>query len=419
MSSFEQTITQAVEDREVPPVVLIAGDKTGKLNYCQSYGSISLEGAGTGPAIRPSSTLAWMSLTKLPTVVAVLQLVGRGALPPLDDPAAVPTHLPELAALPVLLAGDDDGGETTTTTTPRTAPLTLRHLLTHTSGLAYPFLPGPLADLLARRGANPLAGVGTSATVAQRFAAHPLVSQPGAAWAYGPGLDWAGLLLERVTGRSLEAHLREHVWAPLGLAGDAAPTFFPSVVGGGGDGAAVVATSARDPKTGKVGPLPTTTPSAPRKEEEEGACLGGEGLHGSADALARLLASLLADDGAVLARGDGGGAAALFEPQLAGAARGSLLAQLERPEWIAGHVPPNGGEYNWALGGLVVEGDGAVAGRRRGCLMWGGMYNSSWILDREAGLYGIYATQTLPPGDAKVREMTKAFHEELYSKVKQ
>ncbi|KAL8397158.1 hypothetical protein RB594_004029 [Gaeumannomyces avenae] len=383
MSSFEQTIKQAVEDREVPPVVLIAGDKTGKLNYCKSYGSISLEGAGTGPAIGPSSTLAWMSLTKLPTAVAVLQLVGRGTLPPLDDPAAVPTHLPELAALPVLLAGDDDGGETeTTTTTPRTAPLTLRHLLTHTSGLAYPFLPGPLADLLARRGANPLAGVGTSATVAQRFAAHPLVCQPGAAWAYGPGLDWAGLLLERVTGRSLEAHLREHVWAPLGLAGDAAPTFFPSVVGGSGGGGSAVATSARDPKTGKVRPLPTA-PSAPRKEEEEGACLGGEGLHGSADALAR------------------------------------LLAQLERPEWIAGHVPPNGGEYNWALGGLVVEGDGAVAGRRRGCLMWSGMYNSSWILDREASLYGIYATQTLPPGDAKVREMTKAFHEELYSKVKQ
>ncbi|KAL8365349.1 hypothetical protein RB595_004245 [Gaeumannomyces hyphopodioides] len=406
MPTFEQTIKQAVEDRELPPVVLIAGDKTGKLNYRQSYGSLSLDGDGAGP-IGPSSALAWMSLTKLPTAVAVLQLVGRGALPPLDDPAAVAAHLPELAARPVLLADGE-------TTTPRAAPLTLRHLLTHSSGLAYPFLPGPLADLLARRGVDPLAGVGSGAAVPERFADHPLVFQPGAAWAYGPGLDWAGLLLERATGRTLDAHLREHVWAPLGLVGDAAPTFFAQSDGGGGG---VVATSARDPHTGRVGPLPASAPPPPPPPEKKGACLGGEGLRGSADALARLLASLLADDGAVLPRG--AGSAALFEPQLSGAARESLLRQLERPEWIAGHIPPNGGEYNWALGGLVVEGDGSVAGRKRGCLMWGGMYNSSWILDREAGLYGIFATQTLPPGDGKVREMTKAFQEELYSKVKQ
>ncbi|KLU81047.1 beta-lactamase [Magnaporthiopsis poae ATCC 64411] len=337
MSSFEQTIKQAVEDRVVPPVVLIAGDKEGKLNYRQSHGTLGLDRDNAGRPIGPESVLTWMSLTKLPTVIAVLQLVRRGALPSLDD-----------------------------------------------------------AD-------------------ADRFA-HPLLFEPGTGWSYGPGLDWAGLLLERVVGTSLDAYLREHVWAPLGLRGDAAvPTFFPAPGDGGNSN--VVGTCARNPETGRVeaGPPPPPSPGQ-QQQQQQGACLGGGGLHGTADALARLLASLLADDGAVLERG-AAGSAALFEPQLAGTAKDSLLEQLEHPEWITGYIPPNGGEYNWALGGLVVEGDSLVAGRRRGFLMWGGMYNSSWFIDREAGLYGVYATQTLPPGDDKVRDMTKAFQEEMYSRL--
>ena len=239
MSSFEQTIKQAVEDRVVPPVVLIAGDKEGKLNYRQSHGTLSLDrdGDGGGGPIGPDSVLTWMSLTKLPTAVAVLQLVQRGELPSLDDAAAVATHLPELAAQPVLVLPLT----AETATTPRKTPLTLRHLLTHSSGLSYPFLPGPLADLFARRGVDPLADVGSNKKVQDRFA-YPLLFEPGTGWSYGPGLDWAGLLLERVVGTSLDAYLREHVWAPLGLRGDAAPTFSPPPGGG-----KAVATSARDP----------------------------------------------------------------------------------------------------------------------------------------------------------------------------
>ncbi|TLS24948.1 hypothetical protein PpBr36_07502 [Pyricularia pennisetigena] len=404
MTGFEEKIEKAVQEGVSPGLVLIAGDKTGKLDYRKTFGNTSLDGAGDDQQHQPQpmsakdSVFTWMSLTKLVTAVAILQLVEQGKLS-LD--ADVADQLPELAAQPVI-AGSDDS------LAPRRGALTLRHLLAHASGLQYPFIPGALAAYYERQAARP-GGEGFDvakrrARVQERFGV-PLVFEPGEGWCYGPGLDWAGLLLERTVGESLDAYVKRAVWAPLGVDERDAPSYFPRP-GSDSD----VATSARGPD-GRMVAVPDL-PAPPAAE----AAFGGEGMRGSMDTFARLLRSLARDDG-VLLRPET--AALLFEPQLSGrwpASKTALRDLLAGADWLSGVAPPQGDEYDWGLGGLLVHGDSHPY-RRPGCLMWSGMFNSSWFIDREAGVYGVFGTQCLPPGDSPIRNLTEAFQEEVYRRA--
>lgn len=321
------------------------------------------------------SVFTWMSLTKLPTAVAILQLVEQGRLS-LD--ADVADQLPELAAQPVINTttttssddDDDDDGEAKHTLVPRHAAITLRHLLCHTSGLQYPFIPGPLAAYYARQakaGGEGFDMAKRRARVQERFGV-PLVFEPGRGWCYGPGLDWAGLLLERTVGESLDAYVKRSVWAPLGVDEGEMPSYFPKPTSSGNN----VATSARGPDGKMVGVPDIAAPPAPE------AAFGGEGMRGTMETFVRLLRSLALDDG-VLLRPET--AALLFEPQLRGrwdASKTALRDLLAGADWLSGVAPPQGDEYDWGLGGLLVDGD-SHAYRRPGCLIWSGMFNSSWV----------------------------------------
>ncbi|KLT38732.1 beta-lactamase/transpeptidase-like protein [Cutaneotrichosporon oleaginosum] len=154
------------------------------------------------------------SMTKLVTSVACLQLKERGMVD-YDDAELCERVLPDLCAMPVLLGYDGD----TPQYTPRTEPITLRRLLTHTVGQAY----GNRAQLRWERENLPVRWVAPGATAAS-FAT-PLNIQPGTSFVYGLGIDWAGILLERVTGTTLDEYFREHIWAPLGITGI---TFLPT-----------------------------------------------------------------------------------------------------------------------------------------------------------------------------------------------
>ncbi|TLD24829.1 hypothetical protein PspLS_05670 [Pyricularia sp. CBS 133598] len=409
MTGFDEMIEKAVQEGVAPGLVLIAGDKTGKLNYRKTIGNTSLNGAGDTQQQQPQpmsakdSAFTWMSLTKLPTAVAILQLVEQGKLS-LD--ADVADQLPELAAQAVINTSSDGGGDTLVL---RRAAITLRHLLSHTSGLQYPFIPGPLAayyERQAKAGGEGFDMAKRRARVQERFGM-PLAFEPGEGWGYGPGLDWAGLLLERTVGESLDAYVKRGVWAPLGVEEGEMPSYFPKP---GSSSSSSVSTSARGPDGKMVGVPDGPAPPAPE------AAFGGEGMRGTMDTFVRLLRSLALDDG-VLLRPET--AALLFEPQLRGrwdASKTALRDLLAGADWLSGVAPPQGDEYDWGLGGLLVDGDGHRY-RRPGCLMWSGMFNSSWFIDREAGIYGVFGTQCLPPGDSPIRNLTEAFQEEVYRRA--
>lgn len=119
------------------------------------------------------------------------------------------TILPELGALPIIESVDTNG---VPVMKPNNHPITLRHLLTHTSGLGYDLADPPLLAWRTHTGTMPWTGP----TIPERMSV-PLQFAPGTGWRYGVGADWAGLAVERASGQELEDFLRENVWAQLGI----------------------------------------------------------------------------------------------------------------------------------------------------------------------------------------------------------
>jgi CubicO group peptidase (beta-lactamase class C family) len=153
-------------------------------------------------------TVMWVaSCTKLMTSICAMQLVERG-LVSLDEP--VYKHIPELESLTVIKGFEEGTGKPIEEK--HTTPITLRHLLTHSSGLTYDVLhPSSLAWLAYHKRKS-----STSGKLLERFSS-PLAFEPGESWAYGSSLDYAGLLIERISGQTLEEFMRTNLWEPLGI----------------------------------------------------------------------------------------------------------------------------------------------------------------------------------------------------------
>lgn len=151
------------------------------------------------------------SMTKPVTAVAVLMLYEEGRFQ-LDDP--VSKFLPPFADARVFASVDAAGN---IATEPLKRPITIRHLLTHTSGLGYG--PGydrtsPLAKAWA---ALNLAGSEPTADKIAKLAGMPLYSQPGAEWRYSYANDVLGYLVEVVSGMPFDQFLKARLFEPLGM----------------------------------------------------------------------------------------------------------------------------------------------------------------------------------------------------------
>jgi CubicO group peptidase (beta-lactamase class C family) len=163
------------------------------------------------------NTVMWIaSCTKVMTSICALQLVERG-LVALDDP--VYKHIPELQSLTIIKSIDAATGAPIEEK--QSVPMTLRHLLTHTSGLAYDAIHPKLHAWLAYHKRQP----STSSKLLERFGGYPLIAEPGESWSYGPSIDFVGLLIERISGQTLEAYMHANLWEPLGIKD---MTFFPT-----------------------------------------------------------------------------------------------------------------------------------------------------------------------------------------------
>jgi CubicO group peptidase (beta-lactamase class C family) len=147
------------------------------------------------------------SMSKIITTVAVMQLHEEARLR-LTDP--VEKYFPVLARRQVLMSG--------TVKRPKlvraTRSVTIKDLLTHTSGYIYPFMfeKGPLDEMYKIAGVT---DAGTMDAFIERLAKVPLAHQPGSAFKYGLGIDVAGAIVEKVSGQSLDAYVDEHIVRPL------------------------------------------------------------------------------------------------------------------------------------------------------------------------------------------------------------
>lgn len=236
----------------------------------------------------------------------------------------------------------------------------------------------------------------------------PLLYEPGTSWLYGVGIDWAGQMVERVSGQSLDSYMTEHIWNPLGMN---STTFRlrerPDIKNRRADMSMRAA-------SGELRPSPTRYFRDDAPDDS-----GGGGVFSCPGDYVKVLISLLKNDGTLLKPST---TDILFSPCLPSgptkALRETRAAQYQDyrasqigSEVVGGVVQP--AELNYALGGLVSEKDWP-GGRKAGSMSWGGLPNLSWVIDRKAGIALLYCGQLLPSGDHGTRAAFERFESAAY-----
>ncbi len=187
--------------------VMIAKD--GKIIYKTTVGMADRENA---IPVTDNTRFRIASMTKAITTTAIMQLVESGTIL-LSDPVA--KYIPAYANARVATSHTANADGTFTTEALK-RPITIHHLLTHTSGYDYSFFP--VSDLAKTHFANnPHNQEGDLATRIERLAALPLYEQPGEKYRYGYGVDIAGRVIEIASGKSLEEYMKQAIFAPLGM----------------------------------------------------------------------------------------------------------------------------------------------------------------------------------------------------------
>jgi len=200
MKSIESVLDRAVADGSVPGLVAAAGSSAG---FRGVWNAGTADAAGRQP-MSANAIFRVASMAKLVTAVAVMTLVDNGKL---DLDAEVAAFLPEYGDL-VIVEGFDAGG-------PRvrkpSRSATIRELMAHTAGFAYNTFDTVIDQYERLTGAP---NIGTGRREALKL---PLVADPGQRVDYGTGFDWAGLVVEAITGRTLDIYCEQEIFAPLGM----------------------------------------------------------------------------------------------------------------------------------------------------------------------------------------------------------
>jgi CubicO group peptidase (beta-lactamase class C family) len=157
------------------------------------------------------------SQSKAITSAAIMQLVEEGLL---TVNTRVSTLIPSFTRTSVAVT--DDRG--TVTQVPARRPITVRDLLTHTAGISYGTEPS-VAAMYEEKGLGRAAGNGWYTAdkdepvcdTMERLGTLPFVAQPGESWVYGYNTDILGCIVEKASGSSLDAYLRDRIFAPLGM----------------------------------------------------------------------------------------------------------------------------------------------------------------------------------------------------------
>ncbi|ETI27066.1 hypothetical protein G647_09748 [Cladophialophora carrionii CBS 160.54] len=383
-----ESATKPGPGRRIVGAVVIAADASGNIVHHDAKGFTSVDPETAKPM--SEDTTFWIaSCTKLLTTICALQNVEQGKLVLDDDVSEI---LPEWKS-PDILTGWDHGQPQFRKATKK---ITLRQLLTHSSGMGYDFLSPELAKWREWRGEAVRPGGGE--ITKQYFA--PLLYEPGENWAYSVSIDWAGKMVERVNGGiSLGEYMQQNIFDPLGMTSTGfRPERNENISRN------LCPTTKRTPE----GDLVPTEPYAIQNPKDD---LGGGGLYSAAPDYVRVLISLLRNDGKLLRSET---VKSMFTPQLSDDShlRATVGEPLAGPMFRGAVDSP---AWNFGLGGILnmEDVDGVC---KKGTLTWGGLPNLFWWIDPAAGNCGIYASQIIPPGDAESMALAVAYRRDIFAK---
>lgn len=290
-----------------------------------------------------------------------MQCVEKGLL---DLEAPITKILTEFEH-PDILDGFDDAGKPKLRKVRASKQITLRHLLTHTSGFGYIGMNQDLTRFAAEVfGDAPVFKLDSPKYSCQV----PLIAEPGEKWEYGVGLEWAGKMVERVSGKKLGDYMRENIFEVLGMDSTSFhPWDRPEIV------ARIGGRTWRDHATGKVTvDRSGWFPESERPSED----YGGGGVFSCATDYVKVLMSLLMDDGKLLKSET---AEVFFKPQVEDPT--SLQKEFTTGTISIGAtngLPKEDCKFNYGLGGALCT--NSIAGHcGRGMMFWSGLPNSFWV----------------------------------------
>ncbi|WOO79889.1 Acyltransferase LovD [Vanrija pseudolonga] len=402
-AALDALLHAEVDSRLVPALTFGATTADGEIYF--AYAGERVLGEPDKGQVDAETVMSYHSCTKLMTTVAVLQLVDAGVLS-LSDPAVVEKYAPELYAVPIL-EGYDESGKAILKK--RTQPLTLTHLLTHTSGMTYAFINANTARWVKE---NKLPGYFEHEAGLAGFVV-PLAFEPGSSWTYGMGIDWAGIIVERASGQTLEEYMSANIWQPLGLK---SMTFLP----GQDHFDRLQKVQTRD-ASGALVPSEPLRPICPNPSIRQLA--GGGGVMGTPRDYLRFLRGILASQNPTPSADN----PALFSPQAFNTLFTNALpprdvtpvyASLEKVTTMqsyhdSAHTANNAQSLGHSVG-LVLNFEDSVHGRKAGSGCWDGAAKSQYWLDPKTGIAGICFTQLLTPNPEPFMGTYNRFERALY-----
>lgn len=381
----DRLLSDACAAGRVPGVVAMATNREGTI-YEGAFGERTI---GSGVAMT-TDTVGWIaSMTKAITSVCAVQLVERGQLD-LDAPAA--KVVPQIAELQVL-AGFDGNGNPQLRAPKR--PITLRHLLTHSAGCSYEIWNPDMQKVQAALG---IPGVIECKTKAKML---PLVADPGERWEYGLGIDWAGQMVETVSGLKLGQFMQQNLFGPLGMSSTGfriSPDMRSRLAGVHLRGA-----------DGQLAPFPFEITQEPEFE------MGGGGLYGTVGDYLKFVRMIL--NGGQL------GGERVLKPETV-QSLGLNHMGTNRVTNLKAAIPlTNDAEFfpgvqkSWSLA-FQINHEPVFTGRPAGGLMWAGLANSFYWIDPATGVGGVYLTQIFPFADVESVPLYYAFETAVYDSLR-
>ena len=385
-SQIDSALRAAASAGEVPGVVALAATDQGIL-YEGIFGKRRL---GDGPAMTRDTVFRVASMVKVITSVAALQLVEQGKIS-LDAP--VPDIEPAIGA-PQVLDGFDAKG--LPQLRPAQRPITLRHLLTHTSGFAY-----RLWDAKAVHYARSIELLPR----AQRKQAPPtpLMFDPGTRWQYGTSIDWVGRIVQAISGETLDVYFRKHILDPLAM----------------NDTAFVIAPQQRQREASvhRRGPNGALTAEPMEQNSPRQSFSGGGGIYSTAPDYLALIRALLAGgslDGSRILRPET--VALMGQNQIGDIDVGVLKTTVPALSNDVDLCP--GVARKWGFGHMITM-QAVAGGRSAGSLTWGGLLNTYYWIDPGRKIAAVFMTQVLPFADSRALRLYRQFEHGLYAALKE
>ncbi|WP_420467742.1 serine hydrolase domain-containing protein [Panacagrimonas sp.] len=383
--ALDTLLKGATEAGDVPGVVAMVTNRDETIYE----GAFGVRKAGEKQAMTQDTVGLIASMTKAITSVAAMQLVEQGKLD-LESPAS--KWAPELGKVQVL-DGFDAAGKPKLRA-PKHA-MTLKHLLTHTAGFGYSFTSADIKKY------EEVTGEPGPFTCTRASLNAPLLFDPGERWEYGINIDWAGQLVERVSGMRLGEYFTKHILGPLGM-NDTAFVLRPDMM------ARRAHIHARLPD-GTATPIDLVLPQPPEVD------MGGHGMYGTVGDYLKFVRMLLN-------RGDSPGGRILKAEtvdQMGQNQIGDLLItgfKTADPTLLNDMPLPPDNPHNWGLAFMRNE-KTFVTGRSPGSLMWAGICNSYYWIDPTVGVAGVYLTQVLPFADVKSLPLFFGFEGTVYQNL--